>query len=170
MGNLVFWPGGVKMMTTKRFFLSLVVVAFLVAMVTALAAKEKDKDKENKGSRPAARLTMHITKVAVGVGYSWGEGTLRFRGKSYKFKVKGLNAIGVGVSAIDAKGEVYNLEDLDDFPGKYVGTGEGAALILGPAGLVMKNYHGVVINLKAEQKGVNLELGDQGLSITEAWD
>jgi hypothetical protein len=157
-----------KMITTKRFFLSLVVVAFLVATVTALAAKEKD-NKERRRSQPVAKVTMHITKVAIGLGYSWGDGTLTFKGKDYKFKVKGLSAIGVGVSDIDASGDVYNLKKLDDFPGKYVGTGEGAAVIVGPAGLVMKNYSGVVINLKAEQKGVNLELGDQGLSITEAW-
>ena len=84
--------------------------------------------------------------------------------------MKGLNAIAVGITAIEARGEVYNLQDLDDFAGKYVGTGEGAALVKGSAGLVVKNFKGVVLNLKASQTGLELKLANEGLSITPAWD
>jgi hypothetical protein len=44
----------------------------------------------------------------------------------------------------------------------------GATLIKGSAGLVLKNSSGVVLNLKSEQKGAALSLGNQGLSISPA--
>jgi len=106
----------------------------------------------------------------VGLGFTWGDGTLNFKGKKYKFKVSGLNLVGLGFTTVKAKGEVYNLQDLDDFPGKYFGVEAGATLFKGTVGLLMKNTKGVVINLKAEQKGAELKLGNEGLSISPAWD
>ena len=152
-------------MSPKRMLLSLIMVALVVG---ASGPAWADKDKEE--AAPSGRVTIKITEVGLGVGVTWGEGTLRFKGKKYKFKVRGLNAIAVGITAIEARGEVYNLQELDDFAGKYVGTGEGAALVKGSAGLVVKNYRGVVLNLKASQTGLNLKLANEGLSITPAWD
>jgi hypothetical protein len=152
-------------MSPKRRLLSLIMVALVLGVSGPVWA---DKDKEE--AAPAGRVTIKLTEVGLGVGVTWGEGTLTFRGKDYKFKVKGLNAITVGVSSIEAKGEVYNLQKLDDFAGKYVGTGEGVALVKGPSGLVVKNFKGVVLNLKASQTGLNLKLANEGLSITPAWD
>jgi hypothetical protein len=155
-------------MSPKRMLLGLIMVALVLGVSgSAWAAKEK-KDKE--AGEPSGRVTIKITEVGLGVGVTWGEGTLTFKGKKYKFKVKGLNAIAVGVSSIEARGEVYNLQKLDDFAGKYVGTGAGAALVKGSAGLVVKNYAGVVLNLKASQTGLELKLANEGLSITPAWD
>ncbi len=155
-------------MRLKPVFLGLLALLVLSLAGAPLAAKDKE-EREERRARPSGYLTIHATQFAVGLGYTWGDGTLRYRGKSYKFKVKGLNLIGVGLSSIDAKGEVYNLDNLDDFPGKYMGFGEGAALVMGKAGLVMKNFQGVVINLHAEQTGVDLKVGNEGLSITPAW-
>ena len=106
----------------------------------------------------------------MGLGVSWGDGTLHFKGKDYKFKVKGLNLIGLGVTSINAKGDVYNLQKLDDFPGTYYGVEAGATVIKGSAGMVLKNSTGVVLNLKSEQTGAGFKLGDQGLSISPAWE
>ncbi|MHB9074881.1 MAG: hypothetical protein ACYC6G_15305 [Desulfobaccales bacterium] len=115
-------------------------------------------------------MTIKVTQAAVGLGVSWGDGTLNFKGKDYKFKVKGLNLIGLGLTSINAKGEVYNLEKLDDFPGTYYGVEAGATVIKGSAGMLLKNSTGVVLNLKSEQTGAALRLGNEGLSISPAWD
>ena len=104
------------------------------------------------------------------IGLFWGEGTLNFKGKDYKFKVSGLNLIAVGVTSVNAKGDVYNLQNLSDFPGKYFGVEADATLIKGSAGLVLKNTKGVVLNLKSEKKGADLRLGNEGLSISPAWE
>jgi len=119
---------------------------------------------------PSAEVTIKVTQVAAGLGVTWGDGTLNFKGKDYKFKVKGLNLIGVGVTSINAKGDVYNLQKLDDFAGTYYGVDAGATVIKGSAGMVLKNSTGVVLNLKSEQTGAALKLGNEGLSISPAWD
>jgi hypothetical protein len=82
----------------------------------------------------------------------------------------GLNLIALGVTSINAKGDVYNLKNLDDFRGKYFGVAADATLIKGSAGLVLKNTKGVVLNLTSEQKGAALKLGNEGLSISPAWE
>ncbi|MHB8067194.1 MAG: hypothetical protein ACYDIC_04740 [Desulfobaccales bacterium] len=38
------------------------------------------------------------------------------------------------------------------------------------AGLVVKNFSGVVLNLRSSQTGLELKLANEGLSITPAWD
>ena len=119
---------------------------------------------------PSGKVTIEATRVTIGIGYAWGEGTLKFKGKGYNFKVSGLNVVGLGVTKLQAKGDVYGLEKLDDFPGKYFGVGAGATVVKGTEGLVMKNSKGVVINLKADQKGAELKLGNEGLSISPTWD
>lgn len=153
-------------MSPRRRLLALILAALMVLASAPVMAEKRERE----AREPVGRVTIKITEVGLGVGVTWGEGTLRYHGKKYKFKVKGLNAIAVGITAIEARGEVYNLHDIDDFAGKYVGTGEGAALIKGSAGLVVKNFKGVVLNLKASQTGLELKLANEGLSITPAWD
>lgn len=150
-------------MFTKRMLLSLMLMAVFLLAVSSVGGQAKE-------SNPVGEVTINTTRVSAGIGITWGDGTLKFKGKEYKFKVNGLNMIGLGVTTMSAKGDVYNLESLSDFPGKYYGVEGGATMIKGSAGLVIKNSKGVVMNLKAAQKGVDLRLGDQGLSITPAWE
>jgi hypothetical protein len=159
-------------MTQRRILPSLMTALVFAAAATSFPvggqAAEYDREYHHK-PRHVGEVTIKTKRVSVGIGFTWGEGTLRFRGKDYNFKVNGLNMIGLGFATMIARGEVYNLESLADFPGKYYGVEGGATLVEGSAGLVIKNSQGVVMNLKAEQKGVDLRLGDQGLSITPAW-
>ena len=111
-------------------------------------------------------VTVESTQVAAGVGVTWGGGTLMFKNKSYNFKIQGLNAGAVGISKISAKGDVYNMKDVSEFAGHYALAQAGIAFIKGEKGLIMRNEKGVVINLKALQKGVNLSLGAGGMTIT----
>jgi hypothetical protein len=150
-------------MLTKGL-LSILTMAVLLSLgAFSVGAKSTD-------STPDAEVTIKVTQVAAGLGVTWGDGTLNLKGKDYKFKVSGLNLIAVGITSINAKGDVYNLKKLDDFPGKYFGVDAGATLIKGSAGLVLKNTKGVVLNLQSEQKGAALKLGNEGLSISPAWE
>ena len=150
-------------MLTKGIFFSLTVSVLLSLAAFSLEAKSTN-------STPNAKVTIKITQAAVGLGLTWGDGILNFKGKEYKFKVSGLNLIALGVTSINAKGDVYNLQNLSDFTGKYFGVEAGATLIKGSAGLVLKNTKGVVLNLKSEKKGAELQLGNEGLSISPAWE
>ncbi len=152
-----------KIMIAKRILMSLLVVFLVAAVTTASFADKKEK------SHQVGVVTIETKRLSLGVGYTWGEGTLRYKGKDYKFKVKGLNAIGLGFTTMTAEGEVYNMKSLSEFPGTYYGVEGGATLIEESAGLVIKNSKGVMLNLKAKHKGVSLKLGDQGLTISPEW-
>jgi hypothetical protein len=154
-------------MKMRRILLNLTMVIALLWSVCSAGAKEEAKETVGK---PDAEVSLEANRLTLGLGFTWGDGTLQFKGKNYKFKVSGLNLVGLGFTSVKAKGEVYNLENLEDFPGKYFGVEAGATLIKGSAGLLMKNTKGVVINLKAEQTGVELKMGNEGLNISAAWD
>jgi hypothetical protein len=146
-------------MRKKLVCINLLLAAILVFAVASVGAQPTQP-------YPIGELTLKATQVAAGVGYTWGSGTLKFEGKEYPFTVKGLNVAAVGISTVSAKGDVYNLKSVADFPGTYAAAQAGAALIKGPAGLIMKNTKGVLINLKAEQTGVQINLGAQGMEIS----
>jgi len=146
-------------MRVKRILCSLAVAAMLLGLVYAVGAQPQEP-------YPLGTLTLESTQVAAGVGVTWGDGIMSFKGQQYRFKVQGLDAGAVGISKISAKGDVYNMKNPADFPGNYVAAQAGVAVIKGEIGLLMRNEKGVVINLKATQKGVQLSLGGQGLKIS----
>src|SRR5215475_526252 len=72
-----------------------------------------------KGKTPDGFVEMHEVQAAyIGSG-SGGAGSLSFRGVQYAFDVGGVGVGGIGLSTIEATGEVYNLRDLAQFPGTY---------------------------------------------------
>lgn len=112
-------------------------------------------------------VTIDTTSVAVVVGIQWGQGTLTMNdGSTHPFKVTGLSVLDVGVSKIEAAGEVFHLVEAKDLAGTYVAGEAGAALVGGGSAIAMKNEHGVVMQLESKQKGVKLTLAAQGLKVT----
>jgi len=146
-------------MRIKRILSGLAAAAILLGVVYAVGAQPQEP-------YPIGEVTLEAKQVTAGVGYTWGSGTLKFGGKEYKFMVRGLDVAAVGIVKISAKGEVYNMKSEADFAGDYVAAQAGAAVVKGPVGLLMRNAKGVVINLKAEQTGVQFTLGAKGLSIS----
>ncbi len=146
-------------MRKHQTFLTLALAVILLFTVSAVGAQPQEP-------YPVGELTIEAKQVAAGVGYTWGGGTLKFKGKTYNVSVKGLNVAAVGISKISATGDVYNLKDASDLAGKYVAATAGAAIYKGQIGTLMRNDKGVVINMNAKQKGVQLSLGADGMSIT----
>jgi hypothetical protein len=69
--------------------------------------------------KPTATITLQSVSAAfIGSGQG-GEGTLYYGGKAYPSYVGGLGIGGIGASTINASGEVYQLNNLSDFPGAY---------------------------------------------------
>ena len=96
-----------------------------------------------------------------------GHGTLRFGGNTYPFNVGGLGVGGIGVSTIEARGDVYGLRRLSDFPGAYAQGRYGFALGTTSAGdLWLQNEHGVILRLKAKREGLMLSLGGDAVVIS----
>jgi hypothetical protein len=98
---------------------------------------------------------VHAADIGSG---NAGNGTLRYRGRTYPFNVGGLGVGGIGISKIDARGEVYEPERLRDFP--YIQGRYGFALGIASTGdLWLKNGNGVILRQVAKRQGLMLSLG-----------
>src|SRR5262245_40140204 len=68
----------------------------------------------------SATVTIEQVQIAfIGSG-NLGGGTLFYGGQKYSFTIGGLGIGGFGVSRMTATGIVYNMRDLNDFPGAYL--------------------------------------------------
>ena len=146
-------------MRTNRILLSLAMAAFLLLVVTPGVAQGP--------YYAVGSISIDMTSVSAGVGASWGSGLLRFNGERHLFKISGLSVGSVGVSSINAVGNVYNMTTSGQLTGNYAAIGAGIALVGGSAGLTMQNQSGVIINLYAVQQGVQLNIGPQGFTISD---
>jgi hypothetical protein len=102
---------------------------------------------------PAGKpLSGYVRMTQVQAAYlgsgSAGNGVLRYQGSTYPFNVGGLGVEGIGISKIEAKGEVYGLKRLGDFPGADVQGRSDFALGNTSAGdLWLQNGNGVIMHL-----------------------
>ena len=140
------------------------------ALLAAAACSSSDSGagpQSVEGKSPDGTVEMTQLQAAyIGSG-SGGHGTLFYKGQAYNFNVGGVGIGGIGVSTIDAKGEVYGLQNVLQFPGTYAQGRYGFAIGTMSAGdLWMKNENGVVMHLKAKREGLMLSLGGDAVAIT----
>ena len=133
--------------------------AFAVALVAACSS---DKSSTGgvpptfEGKPPSGFVDMNEVQVAYIGSAGGGSGTLTFQGRTYPFTIGGLGVGGFGVSTIDAKGEVYNLARVSDFPGAYGQGRYGAVAGTASVGdLWLENPNGVVMHLEGEARGAD---------------
>ena len=118
------------------------------------------------GLRPSGRVEFETVQAAYIEGGGGGRGTLHFRGRTHRFTVVRGGIGGVGASAMTAEGTVYNLRDLNDFPGPYVQARSGVTLGTGSGELWLENPRGVVMHLRARREGLMLSLGADAVMIS----
>jgi hypothetical protein len=114
---------------------------------------------------PVGTVNLTTKSVAVGVGVQHGQGTLNYNGLNRKFTINGLSVVDLGISKINATGEVFHMNNIDDFSGNYVAGAAGIAVAGGVDDVVMQNEKGVVLRLHGVEKGVRLQLGGQGVTV-----
>lgn len=112
-------------------------------------------------------ITVNQSQVAFIFSGNVGGGKLQYQGKTYSFTIGGLGVGGIGVTQIDAVGEVYNLNKLSDFTGAYgqARTGLTIGENVMKSGFWLENPAGVYIRLEAKRKGVALSLGLDAIYI-----
>jgi len=110
-------------------------------------------------------LKISATALSAGAGYSWGTGKLSYKGKEYPVTIDGLTVGAVGISTIDATGEVDDLKKLEDFDGTYMAAAAGSTIGGGAGMVVMKNQNGVEVKLQATTRGVSFTLGVSGVKL-----
>jgi hypothetical protein len=140
---------------TARSLLCAAVVGALLA--GALGAAYADDDE--------GTLKISATALSAGAGYSWGEGKLSYKGKEYPVTIDGLTVGAVGISLIEATGEVDDLKKLEDFDGTYFAAAAGSTIGGGAGMVTMKNQNGVLVTLRATTRGVGLTLGVSGVKL-----
>ena len=119
-----------------------------------------------RGKAPSGFVDMREVQIAYLGSAGGGKGTLSFQGQTYPFVIAGLGGGGIGVSTIDASGEIYNLTDLAQFPGAYDEARYGAVVGDASAGdLWLENNDGGVMHLKAKREGLMLSLGADVVDI-----
>jgi hypothetical protein len=143
-------------------------LTMLAAGVMMLAAcSQQPPSAATTGQPPSATVDLQEMQAAyIGSG-STGTGVLHYQGQNYPFTISGLGVGGVGVSSIDARGDVYNLSSVAQFAGSYAEGRYGFAFGTHSAGdLLLKNQTGVVMHLIAKRTGLMLSLGGSAIVIT----
>jgi hypothetical protein len=139
-------------------------VAALVANLVVCSTQAASTNQ--RGASPSGYVEMTQVQAAYLGSGNAGNGILRYRGRTYRFNVGGLGVGGIGISKIEAKGEVYGLQHLRDFPGSYIQGRYGLALGTRSTGdLLLKNRRGVIMRLVAKRQGLMLSLGGDAVVI-----
>jgi hypothetical protein len=119
-----------------------------------------------RGKAPSGYVDMEEVSIAYLGQAGGGKGTLTFQGQTYPFDIAGLGGGGIGISKLDASGEVYNLTDVAQFDGAYGEARYGAVIGDASTGeLWLENNAGVVMHLKAKREGLMLSLGADVVDI-----
>lgn len=147
------------MLNLPRIAGTAALIATLVSSGLALAADAKT---------PSGTVSIDETQFAFIAGGSLGGGTLTYQGKEHPFKLSGLSVgANIGISRMSAKGEVYDLTNLSQFPGTYTKLDVGVALGGGMGGLHLKNENGVIMRLESRTEGLQLNVGTMsGVKVT----
>ena len=130
---------------------------------------------DSRSSAPQAEdanpdATLSLTgggsgSVAAGIGYTWGHGRINYGKRSHGFSIRGISPLDAGATAFIAVGEVYHLQKLADFPGKYVAAGTGLIIAGGASAVYFTNEHGVIIKLLATDVGSKFNLRVDGVPV-----
>ncbi|EUK19006.1 hypothetical protein [Commensalibacter papalotli (ex Servin-Garciduenas et al. 2014)] len=115
--------------------------------------------------KPSGTVNMTFHSADVGVGYTWGEGVLKYRGKSYNFRIKGGDIVALGFSKSQASGHVYNLKHLYDFAGNYASASGEATAGVGVGAGNLKNTKNVVIAFDTNTMGGRVAGAPGGFTI-----
>lgn len=144
----------------------------LVLAGTLLAGAWSDAGEMRK---PAGRVVLILSAtVAPGSGMGWtaGEGQLTLLdGTTQAFTVSGLNLQGHVGSSVDleARGEVYQLQRLQDFPGTYRRTTGAVDPERSTNTLILENEHGVrvvvTVTVATERRDVRLLPSESGVTV-----
>ena len=139
-----------------RFVRMILMAALVVTGTSAVLAQDR---------RPDARLAFSSTSFGLLFGYQWGQGALEFQGQKHPFTVAGIKAATVGITSVDALGQVYRLRELADFPGRYIVVEGGLTVVQGGGNALLRNEKGVMLYLQNVQYGLDLTLGGGGIDI-----
>src|SRR3954470_4626734 len=107
-------------------------------------------------AKPVGTIEVQAEQIRLLLGGAKGKGVLNFQDKSYPFSIKAVTVGGVGVTKVQATGDVYFLKSVSDFPGTYSAATIGLTLGAGKGASQYQNGAGVFISVKSKSEGVAL--------------
>lgn len=149
-------------------FAALLLMAALPVLFACTSTSESTSSSETMADKAASgTITIDETQIMWIVGGDVGGGTLEFQGNAYEFKMGGVKLGGIGVHKVDLSGDVFDLNDIADFPGVYAEAEAGFTLAdAGKGDFWLENHKGVKLRLKSPQsEGLALDLGVEGVDI-----
>jgi hypothetical protein len=148
--------------------LAVVTVAIAAGLAALNPVAASDEPLTAPPASGSAIIEMTIGKVGFLVGVSRGDGRLFFNGQEALLDINGLRVgLTIGASFANMRGEVYNLNRLEDIAGTYV-TAQASVVAIkgGGQNLVLVNEHGVRLVLWGEQTGLDASLDAGGMVIS----
>ena len=153
---------------TKNLLLGLALVA--LGSLTACSSGS-DKMMDDTATAKCGNKTVAKSGILDGSGDSigwiagvdWGTGTLTLNdGTQHSFHYRGVKGLETGIAHASFQGEVYNLQNIEDFIGVYYGAGQNFDLGVGKGQYVLNNSKCVVIKVTAKTEGVQLSAPGPG--------
>jgi hypothetical protein len=115
----------------------------------------------------AGIVVVSSTEFGRIVGGGEGTGGVVFKGQNHAFKLKGLRvAAKRNLADMNATGEVYDLQDLAQFPGTYTRLDAGSGPSGAAAGLYLRSDKGVILRLEPRDRDLPLDVGADGVTVT----
>ncbi len=94
-------------------------LSIILLALFLIAGCKSSGDKTDMATAPNGTITVENWTWQAIATMNVGQGELKYNNRVYKFEIGGVGAGGVGVAKMSASGEVHNLKDIADFPGKY---------------------------------------------------
>ncbi|MEH6631634.1 MAG: hypothetical protein V7776_12435 [Halopseudomonas aestusnigri] len=143
--------------------LKLIRYTFVSALATLMFSQISYAETQSCPERElvkAGTFTVNVKSVGLIIGARWGTGKITLNdGSSKKFTLSGGKILDIGASEKIITGTLYNLDNLDEFPGVYLGIGGGlTAVTKGLGRMSVTNGKCVVMNGGVE--------GAKGLAVS----
>jgi len=120
---------------------------------------------EKPAGTASATLTIEGSLASYYAGAAGGDGILSYQGQQHPFTLSAVGGGGSAAMSISATGQVYNLNALEEFPGKYTSHRSGITIGEGKFSALLKSDRGVQIYLEGATTGVGSSMGMSSVTI-----
>lgn len=144
----------------------LMVLMVTMAIGTAGCSSRESVQENNPELRLSGTVEISQRTAALVVGGAAGSGVLYYQGQEIPFQIGGVGLGGIGYTELEAQGDVYNLDSLDDFTGTYGQVRFGFTAGSGEGQQWLQNASGVYLVLTTQTRGLALGTGLDGMVIT----
>jgi hypothetical protein len=134
-------------------------VGFTTAFAAEPAQRQQHTAEDIKNATPSGTISFEAEQFRLILGGSSGKGVLTYQGKTYPFTFKGVSVGGIGMTKNEGTGQVYFMNKLEDFAGRYSAIGAGATAGKGSNAGSFENDKGVYLSVRSKSEGLALSLG-----------